>query len=279
MSHPIIDAHQHFWNYDPARDLWMTDEMLILKRDYLPQELENIFKVFQVNGSVLVQADPSEAENGFMLNLANQFPFIKGIVGWMDMQSDNLEEKLEYYQLFPKLKGFRHMLQGEKKRDLMLTPAFRRGISLLNKYGFSFDLLILNDQVGYTEKLVRTFPDQRFVIDHLAKPAIKKGEIAGWKHRIKKFSDCEHVYCKISGMISEADWEKWDTEDFRPYLDAILETFGTKRIMFGSDWPVCRVAGEYAEVKGIVSDYFKSFSVSEQADFFGNNALHFYQLT
>jgi L-fuconolactonase len=279
MSYPIVDAHHHFWKYDPLRDLWITDEMAVLQKDYLPEDLMPVFQQNQISGSVLVQADPSDNENKWMLELAAQFSFIKGVVGWIDMQTSEVEEKLDYYQQFPKLRGFRHMLQGERQRDNMLTPAFQKGIGFLNKYGFAFDLLILRDQLKYAEKLVRIFPDQRFVIDHLAKPDIKAGNIDEWIQNMNSFSESKNVYCKISGMLSEADWKKWKTTDFRPYLDTVLETFGTKRIMYGSDWPVCLVAGEYSEVKNLVSEYFGSFSLTEQADFFGNNASLFYQLT
>jgi L-fuconolactonase len=279
MYYPIIDAHQHFWKYDPRRDGWITDEMEALKRDYLPEDIEPLFKQNQVSGSVVVQADPSENENLFLLKLAAGNPFIRGVVGWIDLESAGLEEKLEDYRQFPPLKGFRNLLQGEAQRDSMLNPAFQKGISLLDKYGFSYDLLILPDQVGFAEKLAAAFPDQRFVIDHMAKPYIKKGMIYEWKMAMRKFATLEHVYCKISGLVNEADWEFWEIEDFRPYMDVVIETFGMKRILFGSDWPVCLLAGKYDEVKEIADDYFYSFSITEQADFFGGNAMNFYHLT
>ena len=161
----------------------------------------------------------------------------------------------------------------------MLDPDFLRGIRLLNKYGFSYDLLILPDQLGYAEKLVAAFPDQRFIIDHLAKPPIKKGIISDWKSDMGKFAGYQNVYCKISGMVNEADLKYWEEADFRPYMDVAVETFGTKRLIFGSDWPVCLLAAAYDEVKRIATNYFNSFSISEQADFFGLNAQAFYQLS
>ncbi len=188
MYYPVIDAHQHFWKFDPGRDAWITEEMQVLRRNYLPEDLEPVYKQKKITGSVLVQADPSENENVFFLELAEKNPFILGVVGWIDLQSDKLEERLAYYQQFPLMKGFRHLLQGEPQRDMMLNPEFKRGIGLLNQYGFSFDLLILPDQLGFTEKLVAEFPEQRFVIDHMAKPCIKQGIIAEWKQAIKKFS-------------------------------------------------------------------------------------------
>jgi L-fuconolactonase len=278
MQYPIIDAHQHFWNFDPIRDGWITEEMKDLQRDYLPAEIEGVFKKNQVSGSIVVQADPSENENDFLLDLADQYPFIKGVVGWIDLKGEEMEEKLKYYRQFSRMKGFRNLLQGEKQRDSMLDPSFQKGIGLLNKYGFSYDLLILPDQLGFAEKLVAAFPDQRFVIDHLAKPHIKKAIISDWKLSINKFAGYQNVYCKISGMVNEADWKYWEEKDFRPYLDIVMETFGTKRVMYGSDWPVCTLAGSYDDVKQIAGNYFNSFSISEQSDFFGGNAQAFYQL-
>jgi L-fuconolactonase len=279
MHYPIVDAHQHFWKYDPLRDGWMTDEMKILQKDYLPHDINPVFEENHISGSVAVQADPSENENQFLLELAEQNPFIKGVVGWIDFQADELEERLRYYQQFPAMKGFRHLLQGEKQRDSLLNPAFQRGIGLLNKYGFSYDLLILPDQLGFAEKLVAAFPDQRFVIDHLSKPHIKQGVISEWKLAIQRFASYQNVYCKISGMVNEADWEFWEPEDFRPYLNTVTEVFGTNRIMFGSDWPVCLCAATYSEVLQIATDYFSSFSIEEQSGIFGRNAMTFYHLT
>ena len=279
MSYPIIDAHQHFWKFDPRRDEWITEEMKMLQTDFLPSGFEPVLKKNKITGSVVVQSDQSENENQFQLGFSEKYPFINGVVGWIDLQAENIEERLSYYKDFFKLKGFRHVLQGEKQRDKMLHPAFQRGIGLLDKYGFCYDLLILPDQLGYAEKLVAAFPDQRFVIDHLAKPLIKEGIIAEWKKSMHRFATYQNVYCKISGMVNEADWRNWKMEDFRPYIDSVVETFGSKRIMFGSDWPVCLLAGEYDEVKQIVYEYFSSFSLTEQADFFGGNATAFYHLT
>jgi L-fuconolactonase len=278
MLYPIIDAHQHFWKFNPVRDSWITEEMHVLQQDYLPAAIETLYKQNHILGSVAVQADASENENKFLLDLMNEFPLIQGVVGWVDLLSAGLEEKLQYYQQFPGMKGFRHLLQGEKQRDMMLGAGFQKGIGALSKYGYSFDLLVLPDQLGFTEKLVAAFPEQRFVIDHLAKPNIKHGIISEWKAGMKKFISYQNVYCKISGMVTEADLEFWEKDDFLPYIDAVLETFGSKRIMFGSDWPVCLQAGAFDEVKQIVDDYFNSFSLTEQSDFFGGNAIVFYKL-
>ena len=273
-----IDSHQHFWKFDPVRDSWITDDMHVMQRDFYPADLEPVLKENLVSGTVVVQSDQSENENHFQLHLAADNPFVKGVVGWVDLQSPDLEERLQYYGNFPKLKGFRHVLQGEKKRDLMLAPAFQRGIGLLNKYGFSYDILIFPDQLRYAEKLVAAFPDQRFVIDHLAKPNMKNGEIERWKNDISNFSVYKNVNCKISGMVTEANWENWTKEDFYPYLDVVVDVFGFSRIMFGSDWPACLPAASYSEVKSIVSDYFSSCTIEQQTAFFSGNAIRFYQL-
>ncbi|MEO8112532.1 MAG: amidohydrolase family protein [Ginsengibacter sp.] len=274
----IIDAHQHFWKFDPVRDSWINDDMKIIQKDFLPTDLEGILKENGIDGSIVVQSDQSENENAFQLKNADQYGFIKGVVGWVDLQAANIEDKLAYYQEFKKLKGFRHVLQGETQRDYMLQPAFQRGIGLLHKYGFTYDLLILPDQLKYAAQLAHNFPGQNFVLDHIAKPGIKNKEINEWEKNIATLAAYENVYCKISGMVTEADWKNWTKDDFQPYLDVVVNAFGTKRIMFGSDWPVCLVAASYKKMKGIVDDYFSSFSQDEQEDFFWQTASKFYNL-
>jgi len=278
MNYKTIDAHQHFWQFDPVRDNWINEEMAIIQHDFLPQQLEKILSENGIDGSVIVQSDQSEKENEFQLNNAAQYDFIRGVVGWVDLQAVDIEEKLLYYQQFKKLKGFRHVLQGEPQRDLMLQPAFKNGIGLLNKYGFSYDVLIFPDQLKYAAQLAAAFPDQPFVIDHIAKPKIKDGLIADWKKDIFSLAAHENVVCKISGMVTEADWKNWRAEEFTPYLDTIVAAFGTDRIMYGSDWPVCLVAADYAKTKQIVDDYFSQFSADEQAAFYGKTASAFYKL-
>jgi L-fuconolactonase len=279
MNYPIIDAHQHFWKYDPQSHSWITDEMHLLRRDFFPEDLEPVFRKNHIAGSVLVQVEGSEKDNEFMLKLADRHAFIKGVVGWIDFQAEGLNERLQSYHQHSGMKGFRHLLQGEKQRSSMLLPEFKKGISLLNKYGFTYDLLVLPDQLSFAYELVMAFPDQPFVIDHLAKPGIKQGNISDWKADMKRFAPCRNVFCKLSGMVTEADWENWKQEDFIPYMDAIMEIFGTKRTMFGSDWPVSLIAGTYDEVKEIADRYFNAFSETEQSDFFGGNATFFYNLS
>ena len=273
-----IDAHQHFWKFDPVRDSWINDEMKIIQRDFSPEDLEPLLKQNGFDGCVTVQSDQSYDENRFQLQNAEGNDFIKGIVGWVDLMSPHVGKEFEYLSQFEKMKGFRHVLQGEKQRDLMLQPAFVNGISLLQQYNFVYDILIFQDQLQYIPQFVSAFPSQLFVIDHMAKPDIKNGEIDEWKKGIQKVAQFENVFCKISGIVTEADWKNYKNEDFKPYLDVIVDSFGTNRILFGSDWPVCLVAASYQKVLDIVEDYFSSFSKDETEKIFGLNAVDFYNL-
>ncbi len=273
-----IDAHQHFWKFDPVRDAWITNEMSAIQKDFMPKDIFPLLQQHEFTGTVVVQSDQSEEENMFQLKNAAQYDFIKGIVGWVDLQAGNIEDRLSYYAQFSKMKGFRHVLQGETDRALMLKPAFKNGISLLNKYHFTYDILIFPNQLKYAAELAKEFPDQLFVIDHIAKPDIKNKKITGWKEDIQNIAAAENVYCKISGMVTEADLENWKKNEFNPYIDTVVEAFGTNRIMYGSDWPVCLLAAPYGSVLDIVREYFSSFSKNEQDNFFGKNACTFYNL-
>ena len=273
-----IDAHQHFWKFDPVRDSWIDADMAVLQKDFLPNDLILHLQENNFEGSVVVQSAQSEEENLFQLDNAARHNFIKGVVGWVDLQATNVEERLTYYSSFNMMKGFRHELQGEQQRDLMLSPGFMNGISKLQQFGFTYDVLIFPDQLQYIPQLIALFPDQKFVIDHLAKPAIRDKNIQDWKKGIEALALYENVYCKISGMVTEADWQHWKQEDFIPYLDVVVNAFGKKRIMYGSDWPVCNVAGGYEKMFSIVKKYFSFFSEEEQQMFFGENAIRFYNL-
>jgi L-fuconolactonase len=273
-----IDAHQHFWKYDEVRDSWITDDMAIIQRNFLPEDFKPVLRANKIDGSIIVQSDQSKEENIFQLANALQHDFVKGVVGWIDLQADNVSENLEYYKEFKKLKGFRHVLQGERQRDFMLRPNFKRGIGKLREFGYTYDILIFPDQLEHTLEFVKAFPDQPFVLDHIAKPYIKDKKIDGWKKSIEGLASFENVYCKVSGMVTEGDWKNWTEEDFVPYLDVISEAFGSTRLMYGSDWPVCLVAASYEQVIGLVNDYFSKFSPHEQELIFGKNAIRFYNL-
>jgi L-fuconolactonase len=275
---PRIDAHQHFWHFDPVRDAWITPDMAAIRRDFLPTDLQPLLQQHGLAGCVAVQASQTEAETDWLLGLAAAHDFMKGVVGWVDLQADNVAERLGHYQQAAKLKGFRHVLQGEADRALILTPAFRRGIGALAAGGFTYDLLILPDQLGFAAELAQAFPNQPFVVDHMAKPPIKAQEIDDWMRDIRRLATHENVCCKVSGLVTEADWQHWQPQDFRPYLDVVFAAFGPTRVLYGSDWPVCNVAGGYSRALGLLEDYLAPFTPAEQAQFWGDNAVRFYNL-
>lgn len=274
----IIDAHQHFWKYHPVTHSWITDEMTVLKKNYLPADLVELYDQCSVSGCISVQADQSEAETQLLVDLSSDYKFIKGVVGWVDLRADNIHEKLATYKQFKILKGFRHVLQSEGTRDMMLGADFRRGIKALEEYGYTYDLLVLEDQLHYSAALVGLYPNQRFVLDHIAKPDIRNKKMDDWKKGIITLAKNENVFCKISGMVTEAGLDNWVPVDFVPYMDVIVEYFGINRIMFGSDWPVCLLAGSYGEILDIVQSYFSTFTVEDQQKVFAGNAIEFYKI-
>ena len=272
-----IDAHQHFWHYHPVQHAWINDEMAVIRQDFMPADLEPVLAENGAQACVAVQADQTTAETDFLLQLASQNDFIKGVVGWVDLMATNLEDQLAHYKQYTKLKGFRHILQGEAPA-FMLQPGFCRGIGLLKKYGFTYDILIYPRHLAATLQLVMQFPEQAFVVDHIAKPYIKQGAIDGWAKELAAIAQYPNVHCKISGMVTEANMRSWKQADFTPYLDEVTKLFGVNRLMYGSDWPVCLAAGSYREIIGIVRSYFSNFSAEEQAQVFKKNAAAFYQL-
>jgi len=274
-----IDAHQHFWKFDPVRDSWINSDMSVIARDFLPGDLLPILQKNNIDGTVVVQTCHTDADNHFMLDLAEQHSFIKGVVGWVNLQSIRVEDKLKYYhERYPKMKGFRHVLQSDPDDQLMLRDSFKNGISLLNKYNFTYDILIYPKHLKYAAQLAAEFPDQKFVVDHMAKPHIKTKEINGWKRDMEALSKHLNVYCKVSGMLTEADWYSWKTDDFMPYLDVVFNAFSINRVMYGSDWPVCKLAGGYNRALEILQIYTSRFSEKEQEQFYGGNAIEFYNL-
>jgi L-fuconolactonase len=273
-----IDAHQHFWRYDAQRDGWITDGMSVLKRDFLPDELLPELAANGVDGCIAVQADQSERETLFLLELAAQHGTIAGVVGWVDLRSPSLVDRLEYFSQFEKLRGFRHVAQAEADNEFMLREDFMRGIGALAEFDFTYDILIYPKQLPAAIRLVDKFPKQPFVIDHIAKPEVKSGRISSWAEQMRTIAANPNAYCKVSGLVTEADWHGWRAEDFRPYLDVVFEAFGVDRLIFGSDWPVCLLAGSYRRVKQLVADYVRIFSDADKAKIFGANAIHFYGL-
>lgn len=274
----IIDSHQHFWQYDSVKHNWIDDEMAVIRRDFTPSDLAAVFKENGIDGCVAVQADQTETETAFLINLAHTYDFIKGIVGWVDLRNAAIESVLEQYSTEKKIKGFRHVVQGEADHNFVLRPAFLHGISVLEKFDYTYDILIFPHQLGAALEFVRRFPNQKFVIDHLAKPYIKDGFFDGWASQMKAIAKHENVLCKISGMITEADYNAWNKAQLKPYIDLVFDAFGTNRLMYGSDWPVCLVAGSYKQVKDIVLDYIADLSSEEQKNIMGHNAVQFYNL-
>ena len=287
-----IDAHQHFWQYDPVRDSWIEPGSPIA-RDFTPADLQPLLDGQAIDGCVAVQASSSPSETAHLLSLAADHAFIRAVVGWVNLQADDVEEQLAHYRGFPLLKGFRHILQGEAQRDYMLRPAFLRGVGLLNRNGFTYDILIYPDQLAFATEFARLLPDQPMVLDHLGKPDIK-GHAAStaaadagshapssfheWRKSIRALASCENVSCKVSGMVTEADWKAWRPADFKPFLEEVVEAFGPKRLMFGSDWPVCLLAASYDDMMRIVTDFFAGFSQDEKSALFGGTAGNFYKL-
>lgn len=272
-----IDSHQHFWQYDAERDGWIDESMDVLKRDFLPEALERELKACDVEGCIAVQADQSEEETNYLLDLASKNSFIKGVVGWVDLQSENIKDRLSHYSQNKKFKGVRHVLQAETT-DFMLGDDFVSGIKALSVFDLTYDILILPKHLGAALELVHRFPRQRFVLDHLAKPEIKDQIFSPWKEELLALAEMPNVYCKVSGMITEADWNEWKPKDIHPYLDIVFEAFGTERLMYGSDWPVCLLAGSYEKSYELLRTYMEPFSKIDHERVFGLNAQKFYNL-
>ncbi|KAF2340319.1 amidohydrolase family protein [Flavobacterium tistrianum] len=272
-----IDSHQHFWKFDPVRDSWIDETMQNIQRDFLPEDLQPLLKSNQFEGCVAVQASQSEDETHFLLDLASKNDFIKGVVGWIDLRNENISERLNFFSNQKKLKGFRHVVQGEAD-DFMDGAEFRRGIATLKAFNYTYDILIFERQLPAAISLAKDFPNQKFVIDHIAKPDIKSGSIESWKKGIEEITKYDNVWCKISGMVTEADWKNWKPEDLKPYLDVIFENFSVDKLMYGSDWPVLNVASDYNEVVKTLEDYISKFSVEDQNKIWFENANVFYNL-
>jgi len=275
---PKIDAHHHFWQYRPEEYSWINDSMAVLKRDFLPDDLQRLLVQHDFNGSVVIQARQTAEETEWLLHLADRYDFIKGVVGWVNLCSDDLDLQLEKYSATKKFSGVRHVVQDEPDKNYMLRKDFQHGIGRLAKYRLAYDILIFHSQLPQAIQLVRNFPGQVFVLDHMAKPQIRKQEIQPWKQQMEELANFQNVACKISGMVTETDWYGWKANDFRPYMDAVVNAFGIGRIMIGSDWPVCTLAGNYTEVMGMAVDYIGQFSQNEREMILGVNAVRVYSL-
>ena len=274
-----IDTHQHFWKYNERDYGWMGEGMGVLKRDRLPGDLAPLLQETGIDGTVTVQARQSLEETEWLLQLADENTFIKGVVGWADLRSGQLEEQLDRFSSHPKLCGVRHVVHDEPDDQFMMRDDFVRGIGKLADYNLTYDLLLFPKHLPVACELVAMFPGQRFVLDHISKPFIKDGKIEPWADDIRGLASFENVACKISGMVTEADWHNWKPEDFRPYMDIVLDAFGADRIMIGSDWPVCTVAGKYADVIRIAAEFVQGLSKDEQAAVWSENAKRAYLLS
>jgi L-fuconolactonase len=272
-----IDAHQHFWRYDPVELTWIDDSMAALRRDFLPEQLAPELAASGVERCVAVQARSTPAETDFLLALAERHPIVSAVVGWVDLLAPDLEARLDALARRPKLAGFRHIAQAEPD-DFLARPEVVGGVAALAGRGFAFDLLVIPRQLPAAIALARALPEQRFVLDHLAKPPIRERAREPWAGRLRELAALPNVSCKLSGMVTEANWQAWRPEDLAPYFEVALEAFGPARLMFGSDWPVCLVASGYARWSECVNAWIAPLSTAERAAVLGGNAARFYRL-
>lgn len=272
-----LDSHQHFWRYEPGEYGWIDDSMAALRRDFLPADLKPEMERAGIDACIAVQARQSLEETRWLLELADAHPFIAGVVGWVDLQAEDVREQLEHVARAPKLVGVRHVVQAEADDRFLLTPSFCRGVAMLEEVDLAYDLLIYPRHLAVAAEFVSRFPRQRFVVDHMAKPDIRHGEIDGWARGIRALAEYPHVCCKVSGLVTEADWGRWTAADLRPYLDVVFDAFGASRLMAGSDWPVCTVAGDYSRTMAVVRHYLSHKSEIDRAAVLGGSAMRFYK--
>ncbi len=273
-----IDAHQHFWVYDPREYDWIDDSMTPLRRNFLPADLKPELEQGGFQGCVAVQARQTMEETRWLLELAAASPFILGVVGWVDLQSPQVRSQLESVAGNRKLVGVRHVVQGEPDDRFLLRPEFLRGVSILEEFDLAYDILIYARHLPVSAEFVQKFPRQRFVLDHLAKPPIKSASLHPWAEGVRNLAAFPNVFCKLSGLVTEADWRHWKPEDMAPYLDVAFEAFGPQRLMIGSDWPVCTVAASYASAMAVVKNYLGRLSTEAQQAVLGGNAQRFWKL-
>lgn len=274
-----VDAHQHFWIYDPERYAWIGEGMDVLRGDFLPEDLAHELQACGIDGSVAVQARQDLEETRWLLGLAEEHDFLKAVVGWVDLCSEEVGEQLDELASHPKLRGVRHVVQDEPDDDFLLREDFRRGVARLAERSLTYDVLIYPRHLRVATAFVDQFPGQPFVLDHLAKPFIAKTEREPWAGEIRELARRENVSVKVSGMVTEARWGAWHPSDFAPYLEVALEAFGPGRLMFGSDWPVCLLSSAYEPMKAIVDEWAARLSEDERDGLFGGNAARFYGLT
>lgn len=279
-AHPLhLDAHQHFWRYDPVEYGWISEAMPGLRHDFLPPDLKPLLAASGFDGCIAVQARRSLDETQFLLDLARQYNFVRGVVGWVELCAPNVEEQLARFSSEAKFSGVRHVVQDEPDERFLLRDDFQRGIRTLAQFDLAYDVLIFPRQLPAAIDFVRSFPNQRFVLDHIAKPPIAEAVLEPWAKQIRELARIENLSCKLSGMVTEAKWAQWRAEDFHPYLDVVLESFGPQRLMIGSDWPVCTLAAGYGSAMQIVIEYIARLSQPEQNAILGENCARFYRIS
>lgn len=273
-----LDAHQHFWNYtENAADYgWMSDDSAVLRRDFEPPQLEPLLHAVGFDGTIAVQARERREETDYLLALAAQYPLVKGVVGWLDLTDPTVGRELEHYTANPRLRGLRMVIHDREDVNFADSPAHRRGVGLLQRYGLTYDLLLRPQHLPAAIRLVDACPDQPFVIDHLAKPLIAKGALSPWREAFREIARRPNVACKLSGMVTEATWTSWQPSDLHPYLDVALEAFGPDRLMIGSDWPVCTCASDYVRTMQVVIAWSERLTPAERDAILGGSGARFY---
>lgn len=276
-----IDAHQHFWQlgHKPFNYAWLdAPAMAPIRRDYMPRQLEELIAPLHIDRTVFVQTQHMLAENDWVLDLARQFPFIAGVVGWVDLASPECEAQIVRARENPKFVGVRHITQDEPDDDFIVCPEVLRGLAVLEKHRVPFDLLFYVKHLKHAAGLAQKFPELPMVVDHLAKPVIKAHKMEPWLTDFRRAAACPNIYCKLSGMVTEADWKHWHPADLKPYVQHALELFGPERLMYGSDWPVCELAGSYSQVYHALVEALGPISDTERSQIFGATAAKFYRL-
>jgi len=274
-----IDTHHHFWKYDPVEYGWIGASMSAIRRDFLPGDLQPEIAAAGVSGVISVQARQTLEETRWLLGLADRHKFIKGVVGWAPLVESDVGDVIAELAANPKLRALRHVLQDEADPFYMLREDFNRGVRALHSFGLVYDILIYERHLPQTIQFVDKHPEQIFVLDHLGKPRVRDGEISPWRENIEELAQRPNVYCKLSGLATEAHYKRWTEQQLQPYFETILTAFSPQRVMFGSDWPVCLVAVEYGRWVSLVDKAVSAFSMAEQARIWSETAIEAYRIS